>query len=87
MKKLFIQFSDGSTYLGSFEIYKDRSHDPSYHSSDKRSLMYYLGGSMFIKPLDCEFIYTITSVVKFCDMTDQEYKEYIRDKNINSIIS
>lgn len=86
-KKIFIQFSDDSTYLGSVFLYKDRSHDPSYHCLDTNSLLYYLHGTIFIKPQDCEFIYTTTSVVKFCDMTDEEYKAYIRDKNINSIIS
>lgn len=86
MKKLFIQFSDGSMYLGAYALYKDRSHDPSYHCSDKNSLIYYLGSVTFIRPLDCEFVYTTSSVVKFCDMTEEEYIIYRRDNRINTII-
>ena len=78
-------------YLGAYALYKDRSQDPSYHASNKNSLIvlqYFqqLRDVIFIRPLDCEFVYTTTSIVKFCDMTEEEYTIYKRDNRINTII-
>lgn len=81
MKKLYIQFQDGSHFWGHFDLYrsglyergKEINDQSNYSVSDVRVLLYYWDQISFIKHIDSKFLYNKSSVVKMRDLTESEY--------------
>lgn len=85
MRFLMIQFSDGNSYFGSFRLYRLKQIDYSFAVNNTRSMMSH--EFEYIKHEHCDFIYTKSSIVKFLDVTESEYNQYVRDNRIQTVLS
>lgn len=86
MKKLFIQFSDGEYYHGEFFLFKAKSFEHSYKVNNVRAFQFSMDTCIAILPENSQFTYNLTSVVKFSDMTTEEFKLYSREQKLKTIL-
>ena len=85
-KTLVVFFSDGNFYQGTFYLFKNGV--ATWHVSNVKDLVKItdINTIKFIKPKDVDFTYSLTSIVKFTDMTEGEFLSLKRDINIDKII-
>lgn len=84
--RLFIQFSDGECYFGKFYLYVDSESNYDWCWS-KETFMTSLSGVKFIKPEGSKFIYSVSAIVKFCDIEESQFEAYKRDGKIEQILN
>lgn len=93
MKRLYIQFQDGSHFWGTYNLYGgglyDRGEDvksqPSYKCGDVRCLLYYWDKVILIQPEDSKFLYPITSILKMCDLSLGEFTSLNRISKVEKL--
>lgn len=93
MKRLYIQFQDGSHFWGTYNLYGgglyDRGEDvksqPSYKCGDVRCLLYYWDKVILIQPEDSKFLYPITSILKMCDLSLGEFTSLNRINKVEKL--
>ncbi len=93
MKKLYIQFQDGSHFWGNFNLYRcglyERDEDvksqSSYKCEDMRGLLYYWDKVILIQPDNSKFLYPITSILKMCDLSLGEFTSLNRINKVEKL--
>ena len=85
-KTLVVFFSDGNFYQDTFYLFKNG--EATWQVSNVKDLVKItdINNIKFIKPKNVDFTYSLTSIVKFTDMTEGEFLSLKRDINIDKII-
>lgn len=88
MKKLLLYFSDGTIHFGKVGIYRVGSREENYTPESLLSFIHFSKDCGFIKLYSSEEkdIYPYHSIVKVNEVTEEEYKQILRDKKLEKII-
>lgn len=88
MKKLLLYLSDGTIHFGKVGIYRVGSTEENYTSEGLNQFIYFSKNCAFIKLYSSEKkdIYPYHSIVKVSEVTEEEYKQILRDKKLEKII-
>lgn len=88
MKKLLLYLSDGTIHFGKIGIYRIDSIEENYTSEGLNKFIYFSKNCAFIKLYFSEKkdIYPYHSIVKVSEVTEEEYKQILRDKKLEKII-
>lgn len=88
MKKLLLYLSDGTIHFGKVGIYRVGSIEENYTSEGLNEFIYFSKNCAFIKLYSSEKkdIYPYHSIVKVSEVTEEEYKQILRDKKLEKII-
>lgn len=89
MKKLFIEFTNGDYYRGTFYLYNNGNRDfenPNYKCDTRRDAMYFIPGCYWLRHEKSDDFYIVTSVLKIKDITEEEWLSYSRNKQLDKIL-
>lgn len=89
MNKLFIEFTNGDYYIGTFYLYKDGNRDlkdPNYKCDTYADAMYFIPGCYWLRHENSDEVYTVSSIVKIKDVTELEWLSYSRNKQLDKIL-
>jgi len=89
MKKLFIEFTNGDFYIGTFYLYKSGNKEfknPNWKCDTSENAMYFIPECYWIHHETSDELHTISSIVKIKDMTEEELLSYSRNKQLNKIL-
>ena len=79
-----IQFSDGKLYWGGFDLYRTGEFEVSHKAFTQRDIL--RTNFENIRPINCGFIYTKSAIIKFTDVTKEDFEAYERDGRIDAIL-
>lgn len=88
MKKLLLYLSDGTIHFGKVGIYRVGSIEENYTPEVLNNFIHFSKKCAFIKLYSSEKkdIYPYHSIVKVNEVTEEEYKQILRDKKLEKII-